>query len=208
VAASRIVRSLGYHQLPSYFVERWIAVEEGWGYVRGGARFRPRDAGLKGKGPWAWRDNPFLHTRPFKGLIVLMMLLNSTDLKDDNNEQYEVESPRRGHPARWYVVKDLGASLGETGRIDPRRGYIDGFEREPFITGVERGRVTFGFRGRHQDLLEGITTGDVKWLCRRVMALTDRQWRDAFGSGGFTAAETSRYVARIKQKAEEGLALP
>lgn len=206
VVASRIVWGLGYHQAPSHFVERWKAIEDGRAQLRGGARFRPRGTILDDTGPWAWRDNPFIGTQPFRGLLVLMMLLNSTDLKDDNNEVYDLTGAREG-ASRWYVVKDIGASLGETGRMEPRRGYIDGFEREPFIVGVEDGRVEFGFRGRHQDLLEAITVDDVRWMCERVLKLTDRQWRDAFAAGGYTPEITARYVARIKQKAEEGLAL-
>jgi hypothetical protein len=205
VAASRIVWGLGYHQVPSYFVERWTAVEDGRAQVRGGARFRPRGAGLDGKGEWQWRDNPFIGTRPFNGLLVLMMVLNSTDLKDANNEVYEVAKGPREGARRWYVVKDLGASLGETGRMEPRRNYIDGFEREPFITRVEDGRVAFGFRGRHQDLLKPITTDDVAWTSRRLLSMTDRQWYDAFAAAGYDESVAARYVARIKQKAGEGL---
>ena len=134
-----------------------------------------------------------------------MMILNSTDLKDDNNTLYEVEGPPREGARRWYVVKDLGASLGETGKMDPRRGYIDGFEKEPFITGVKEDRVTFGFRGRHQELLEGIRVEDVRWICERLQKVTDRQWRDAFRAGNYTDEITARYVARIRQKIKEGL---
>ena len=47
-----------------------------------------------------------------------MMILNSTDLKDDNNAIYERRSGDRV-AGRWYVVKDLGATLGTTGRVDP-----------------------------------------------------------------------------------------
>ena len=49
-----------------------------------------------------------------------MMILNSTDLKDDNNAVYE---RRKGDRVvgRWYAVKDLGATLGTTGRMDPKR---------------------------------------------------------------------------------------
>jgi hypothetical protein len=207
IVSSRVVWALGYHQLPSFFVERWIAVENGRGHLRGGARFRPDDANLEAKGPWAWRENPFSGTRPFNGLIVLMMLLNSTDLKDDNNTLYAIDGPPREGARRWFVVKDLGASLGETGRMEPRRGYIDGFEQEPFITGVADGIVQFGFRGRHQDLLERITVADVRWICSRVSKITDGQWRDAFRAGGYREDTAARFIARIKQKAAEGLAL-
>jgi len=58
-----------------------------------------------------------------------MMILNSTDLKNENNELYEIEGEPREQARRWFVVKDLGASLGETGRMDPKRGDIGKFER-------------------------------------------------------------------------------
>ena len=35
-----------------------------------------------------------------------------------------------------------------TRRMDPRRGSNEGFEREPFITGVENGLAVFAFHGR------------------------------------------------------------
>jgi len=209
VVASRIVWALGYHQVPSYFVERWTAVDHGHSQVLGGARFRPRtkDLGLESKGIWSWQRNPFVGTRPYNGLLALMMIINSTDLKNDNNELYEPKGAAREEARLWYVVKDLGASFGETGRFDPRRGYIDGFEREPFVAGVKNGFVRFAFRGRHQELLEHITVDDVKWTSARVLRISDAQWQDAFRAGGYDPPTARRFVARIKQKAEEGLAL-
>jgi len=209
VVASRIVWALGYHEVPSYFVERWTAVDHGRAQVLGGARFRPRtkDLGLESKGSWSWQRNPFVGTRAYNGLLALMMIINSTDLKNDNNELYEQQGSPREEARLWYVVKDLGASLGETGRFDPRRGYLEGFEREPFVAGVKSGFVRFEYRGRHRELLEHITVEDVKWTSARVLRITETQWRDAFRAGGYDQATASRFVARIKQKAEEGLAL-
>jgi hypothetical protein len=138
---------------------------------------------------------------------VLMMILNSTDLKNENNTLYEVVGRPLEKASQWYVVKDLGASLGETGRMDPRRGYIDGFEREPFTVGVENGRVRFGFRGRHQELIANITMEDVRWTCSRLQKITDRQWIDAFRAGNFSEDLTRRYVTRIQQKITQGLEL-
>ena len=206
VVSARIVWAVGYHQVPSFFVERWIAVDAR-GSMLGGARFRPVDVGLKSRGQWSWQENPFVGTREYGGLLALMMILNSTDLKNDNNSVYDAIGPPRGRAPRRYVVKDIGASLGETGRMDPRRGYIDGFEREPFITGAKNGLVMFAFRGRHQELLQHITVDDVKWICRRLQQLTDRQWHDAFRAGNCSDDVAARYVARIRQKITEGLEL-
>ncbi len=207
VVGSRILWAVGYHQLPSYFVERWVAVEDGREQTLGGARFRPRDLPFEGDGPWSWQQNPFVGTREYNGLLSLLMLINSTDLKNDNNEIYTREDGARGEPRKLYVVKDLGASLGETGRVDPRRNFIDGFEREPFLRGLEGGFVRFAFRGRHQGLVRRIPLADLQWACRRVLAVTERQWRDAFRAANYAPDTTARYVARIRAKAEEGLAL-
>jgi hypothetical protein len=105
------------------------------------------------------------------------------------------------------VLKDLGASLGETGRFDPKRGNIDAFEREPFIVDVDHDRARFGYRGRHQELLDHISVEDVHWTCERLRTLTDQQWRDAFRAGNFTDDVIARYVARIRRKIDEGLKL-
>jgi hypothetical protein len=207
VVASRILWALGYHQLPSYFVERWIAVDHARGQLLGGARFRPRDIGLKSAGTWSWQRNRFVGTREYNGLLSALMLINGTDLKNDNNEVYEVEGAAREGARRWYVVKDLGATLGETGRVDPRRGYLEGFEREPFLIGLEQQWVRFAYRGRHQELLRRIPVADLHWACENMLAITDAQWRDAFRAGNYDEAATARYVARIRAKAREGLAL-
>ena len=210
VVASRIVWALGYHQLPSFFVERWIAVDpkRKLGALRGGARFRPRELGLESEGIWSWEQNPFAGTRPFNGLLALMMLLNSTDLKAENNELYRVDGASREGASRWYIVKDLGATLGETGVMDPRRGYLDGFEREPFVLGISSEHwVRFAYRGWHRGLVSQIPVDDLKWMCERVLRLTDAQWRDAFRAARYDDDQTRRFVARIKQKAAEGMAL-
>lgn len=207
VVASRILWALGYHQPPSYFVERWVAVSDTRRQLLGGARFRPKNDGLDGKGPWSWHQNPFVGTRQYNGLLSLLMLINSTDLKADNNELYEVKNARGDRPRRLYVVKDVGASLGETGRVDPRRNFIDGFEREPFLTGRNGQWARFAFRGRHQALVDRIPVADLKWMCERVLALNDRQWRDMFGAARYDEQTTSRYIARIRAKAREGAAL-
>ena len=72
---------------------------------------------------------------------------------------------------------------------------------------VEGQFVDFAFKGRHQELLEGIRVSDVQWTCRRLQRLTDAQLTDAFRAGGFAPETTSRFVRRIREKVKEGLAL-
>ena len=206
VVASRIVWAVGFHQVPSYFVERWIAVDHAKGAQLGGARFRPDDLGMKARGTWAWQKNPFVHTAPYRGLLALMMILNSTDLKDDNNAIYNVKGEWDG-ASRWFLVRDIGAALGETGKLYPRRNWLEGFERSGFITKVSGDRVEFDYHGRHQELLAMITPEDVRWAAQRLNALTDSQWRDAFRAANYDPAIAERFIQRIKARIADGLAL-
>jgi hypothetical protein len=206
VTSSRIVWAMGYQQPPNAYLARWHWREGEARRLEHGGRFRPNLPTLKNAGIWAWHQNPFVGTQAYRGLLVLMMILNSTDLKDDNNVIYERREDDRV-AGRWYVVKDLGATLGTTGRLDPKRNDIEAFEPHGFITGVRGGRVKFAFRGRHQELLRAITPDDVVWMCNRLARLTPKQWNDAFRAGGYDDGVASRFIRRIQQKIAEGQAL-
>jgi hypothetical protein len=196
VTASRIVWAMGYQQPPNAYLARWHWREGDARRLENGGRFRPKLPTLTNAGIWSWHENPFVGTQAYRGLLVLMMILNSTDLKDDNNAVYERRSGGRV-VGRWYAVKDLGATLGTTGRIDPKRNDIDAFEPHGFISGVSR----------RQELLRMITPADVAWMCNRLARLTRAQWADAFRAGGYDEAVAARFIRRIQQKIAEGQAL-
>ncbi len=205
VTTSRILWGLGYHQPPNYFLPR-ARVDNGSEVQHiGPGRFRPELPELDDKGEWAWRENPFVDTPQHRGLLVVMMMLNSTDLKDNNNSIYELQRPIEG-ARRWYVVRDVGSSLGDTGWT-PRRNDIEAFEEAPFITGVKDGYLQFDDKGRHTSLLERLRPADAVWICERLQRLTPRQWRDAFRAGGYDEATTERYLRKLREKIEQGLAL-
>jgi hypothetical protein len=208
VVVSRLLWALGYHQPPIYYLPSWkLDSGEKEPRVESEARFRPKLANLERLDEyWKWADNPFSGTRPFKGLLVTLLMLNSSDLKDDNNSNYELKEPWDG-AARWYVVRDVGASLGETGKLFPRRNWLEGFEKHGFITSVGDGRIEFAYDGRHQELLSMIEPADVQWAATQMQRLTDQQWRDAFRAGNYADPIADRYIRRIRQKIADGLAL-
>ena len=45
------------------------------------ARFRPHRLPLTPHGTWSWQENPFVGTRPYQGLLVLMMILTIVQLR-------------------------------------------------------------------------------------------------------------------------------
>lgn len=149
-------------------------------------------------------------------MIAAQILLGNWDLKAENNRIYE----RAGAPGgRQFVVRDLGASLGSS-RQHPffaflktpgRQGTkndIEGFERQGFLTGVDGGRVSFDYRGLNRALLGQVSALDVRWACERLSLLSDAQWRDVFRAGEYAPALAARFVAKIKERIAQGLAIP
>ena len=66
----------------------------------------------------------------------------------------------------------------------------------------------FGFRGRHQELLDHIGVDDVRWTCDRLARLTPEQWQDAFRAAGYDAPTAGRFIRRLQDKVEQGRRLP
>ena len=203
VVLSRVLSALGYHQPPVYYLQAFTLSDD-WGtHVEGGGRFRLHDKSLKDKGTWSWQQNPFVGQRPYQGLLVILLMFNGSDLKTSNNTLYE---HRNGDVVeQWYVVRDIGTALGNTGRLAPTRGDPDVFARQPFILDVNNSFVTFNYHGWHQELVrERITPDDVEWASRLVSQLSDRQWRDAFRAGGFAPAVTDRFITTLQARIEQG----
>lgn len=206
VTASRLVWALGFHQPPAYFLERWTLSGGGKPGPQTRARFRPEIKALDKVGEWGWQSNPFMGTSAHEGLLVMMVMLNNSDLKSAQNVIYDLQGPREG-AQRWYVVRDLGHSFGETGKFRADRNDVVEFETEVFTKGVVDGRVKFNWSGFHRELLADITPAEVHWTCERLARLSDRQWQDAFRAGGYDPVLAERYIKRFKAKIAEGLAL-
>jgi hypothetical protein len=204
VALSRILSAVGYHQPPVYFLPSFSVQDDKGTHVEPGGRFRLTEKSIKHRDAWSWQQNPFVGTRPYQGLLVILMMFNSSDIKNENNAVYEVKKPGDDGVSRWYVVRDLGTALGETGRLAPQRGDLDIFEREPFIIGIKDGFVHFNYHGWHQELIRHIAPPDVAWASEWLGRLTDKQWSDAFRAGGYTPSDADRFIGRLHQKILEG----
>jgi hypothetical protein len=208
VTLARVLEAVGYHQPPVYFLHGF-KVKGGGGPLRveGGGRFRLHLRELDSQGDWSWQENPFVGSAPYQGLLAILLMFNSSDLKNSNNTRYRYR-PAGDDPRTWYVVRDLGMALGNTGKLDPRRSDIAVFERTRFTLGVDDGFVRFAYRGRHQELVRRrLTPSDVAWASELLGGLSDAQWRDAFRAGGFSTGESQRYIRVLKNRIREGRAL-
>jgi hypothetical protein len=202
VVLSRVLSAVGYHQPPVYFLPSLTVKDAAGTHVEPGGRFRLTDPSITAVDSWSWQQNPFVGTRPYQGLLVILAMFGSSDIKNENNALYDVSEAGDG-PARWYVVRDLGTALGETGRLAPVRGNPDIFEREPFILNVTDGVVRFNYHGWHQELFRQIAPEDLTFAADLLQQLTDQQWQDAFRAGGFPPPLAGRFIARLHQKIAE-----
>ncbi len=216
VTVSRILWAMGYHQPATYYLPEWTLSGTDAG-VKGGSRFRTDGEQWKEGAEWDWYENPFVDTQEFRGLIVAQMLLANWDLKASNNRVYEAVDAQSA-PRRFYIVRDLGSSLGSarqnrffklfgTRGDQGTKNDLAGFERRGFIKEVDGNRVTFDYRGLNERLTEIVTPADVIWACQLLERLPDQHWQDAFRAGGYEPAIADRFIAKIKQKIAEGLAL-
>ncbi len=207
VVLSRILWGLGYHQQPVYYLPSWTIERDGTKATESEARFRPKLKEFERLDEyWWWQQNPFVGTRELNGLLVTLLMFNSTDLKNDNNSLYKLEQPVEG-ARTWFVVRDLGAALGETGKMYPRRNCIECFEQHGFITAVHGDQVEFDYVGRHQELISMIHPADVRWAAERLQKLTDKQWHDAFRAANYSDSDANRFIAKLKEKIDDGLAV-
>ena len=204
VVLSRVLSAVGYHQPPVYFLPSFaMADNSGRTHVEPGGRFRLDVASMRARGSWSWQSNPFAGTRPYEGLLVILLVFNSWDLKDSNNTVYDVH--RGGHPDTWYVVRDLGGALGESGHLSPKRNNIEKFEHAGYITGVKDGFVQFSYNGKQPDLFHRrITVEDVQWASALLGGLDDRQWHEAFRAGGYTRDVSDRFIRKIQANILQG----
>jgi hypothetical protein len=204
VTLARVLEAVGYRQPPVFYLPSFTLTGDGGTRQVEGGRFRLTTPELEDGPEWSWQENPFVGSRPYNGLLAMLLLFNSTDLKNSNNVLYRYRGPN-GEVENWYVVRDLGAALGETGRIEPRRGDVWVFERTRFIVGVARGYVQFHYHGFHRELVDDrISPADLRWACELLDGLTPQQWQDAFRAGGWAPDVSARYIAALRARVREG----
>ena len=82
-AANRLLWALGYETEIAYLIPH-LKIEGKGEYDN--VRLEARPADVKRAGNWLWENNPFMDKPEFRGLKILMVMINNWDMKDDNNE--------------------------------------------------------------------------------------------------------------------------
>jgi hypothetical protein len=231
--ATRLVWAMGYFADESYYLDR-VEVKnlprlsrgqefvEGGGVVRG-ARFEPKRAGEVRGEIWDWLKNPFVGTREFDGLKVLMVLLANYDTRLENNRIIYQKNPVSGQMEARYVVTDIGATLGHVGGLGGMRvkNNLDHFMMTKFIIGVQNGLVEFDYsttpkgagkfasvfspgygksQANKEKAMRRIPVENARWIGSMLSRLSDEQLRDAFRAAGYDNATMEGFIKTLRER--------
>lgn len=232
VAASRLLWAAGYYTTDDYFLptlhvqdlpnhlHRGQDSVSPDGTIRNVRLKRPRE-GEEKQGIWQWGSNPFLDTREFNGLRVLMALINNWDLKDANNAIYKRKhDDGTAESKQIYLISDLGATFGTTGytmSLETSRGNLEAYKHSKFISNASSDYVDFGAPSR-PTLIETfnlpvfvhrldlrwigrhIPRADAKWLGGVLGRLSPDQIRDAFRAAGYSPDEVNDFATIVENR--------
>src|SRR5580704_8320265 len=227
-AASRLVWAAGYVADEEYFLPDLVIrnvpsnLHRGEKYVEPdgythNARLKRYLEGEEKFGTWKWKDNPFTGTREFNGLRVMMALINNWDLKDVNNTIYTLDGNK------LYVVTDLGASFGSTGRAVTRaegKGNLGVYEQSKFIAKMTPTLIDFNVPSRPalihiveasefasrvnlEWIGKNIPIDDARWIGKILARLSPEQIQKAFGAAGFSPKEVAGFSAVVESRIAE-----
>ncbi len=223
--ASRLVWAAGFFADEDYFLADFKAEGMPEHLHRGAQQFAADGSThnvrlkryLKGEekiGSWEWLADPFTGSREWNGLRVLMALIDNWDLKDINNAIYD----RAG--TRIYLVSDLGASFGTTGRSLTRaesKGNLSAYEQGHFITRTTPESVDFRTPSRpalihmfelpeyvqrvHMEWIgKNIPRADARWMGEVLAKLSPEQIRAAFRAAGYTPEQVDAFSAEVEKR--------
>jgi hypothetical protein len=231
--ASRLVWAAGYFANEDYFVPE-MRVEGVPAHLHRGRKLIAMDGTmhnvrlkryLKGEekiDEWKWQDDPFVNTREYNGLRVLMALINNWDLKDENNAVYLEKHSANGGPERVYMVSDLGASFGTTGANRPKvaKGNLKSYSHSKFIEHARPETMDFKTPSRpalialvkpHQFFMrlhlrwigKNIPRTDARWIGQILGRLSDKQIRDAFRAADYSDEEIDGFTRVVEHRIAE-----
>lgn len=232
IAATRLLWAVGYFTDEDYFlpvlrVENMPRLKRGQKLVdpdgtMHDVRLKRQQKSAKKTGNWEWSHNPFTGTRELNGLRVMMALMNSWDLKTENNAVYEERDDTQDAPLH-YIVSDLGASFGTAGITLPLRnakGNPREYSRSKFIKRFDEQYVDFNVPARPSLWFLGwpnrfalrmhirwighhIPRTDVRWMGQLLSQLSKDQIRDAFRAAGYTPQEAEEFANVVEKRIRE-----
>jgi hypothetical protein len=229
VVATRLLWAIGYFTNENYFIPNLEVknlpshLHRGQGHVTSpdhvdGARLQRHRGNEKKEANWNWQHNPFVGTREFNGLRVMMAFLSNWDLKDENNAIFTDKDGQQ-----QYLVTDVGTAFGPSGTRYTEAGSknnLKAYRESKFVEKVTPTYVDFNFP-RHPPLVHiidpphychiihmhwvgnRVPRADAKWLGSLLAQLNTDQILDAFRAGGYPPDKAAAFTKVVQSRIAE-----
>ncbi|HSE24643.1 MAG TPA: hypothetical protein VLB68_23470 [Pyrinomonadaceae bacterium] len=207
-AAVRLLWGVGYLTEVNYLAPRVTIPGRG---TFTNVRFEARPKDWDRVQEWKWKQNPFVNSREFQGLKIMMALINNWDIKDSNNQIVYVRGDN-GDELR-YIISDLGATFGHASttplfwRFTRSRNNPKNFAKSDFLEKVKGNWVVLHYGGKNRGLFKDITIDDALWIGTLLSNLSDRQLVDAFKAANYTPNQSALLANVVRRRTNELLSL-
>jgi len=204
-AAIRIIYAAGYFTDATYLAPS-VEIEGKGTFTNVEFKARPKD--VKRVDHWDWEENPFVGTKEFQGLKVLMLLLDNWDLKTSNDRVLLARDDATGSNELRYTVSDMGATFGKTGgAITRSRNRPKDYVKAKFVSKVRGDMVEFHYHGKKSRITHDITVAQAKWLGNILTQLSDQQISDAFRAANYSPEEIQSLTQALRSRINELVSL-
>lgn len=202
-AAVRILWALGYKTEINYLVPSITIPGKG---TFNNVRLEARPENVDRLKTWKWKNNPFLGTKEFQGLKIMMVFLNNWDIVEVQNKILEVEG--KNGKVIHYIISDLGATFGKLGnnnfpliyRLGRSKNNPSDYVNSAFIREVEDGRVKLAYKGKNRSIFRNITVSQGRWLADLLVQLSDKQIEDAFRAANYSPSDLRMLKQAVKNR--------
>ena len=202
-AAVRLMWGLGYKTEINYLVPTLTIPGKG---TFKNVRLEARPDNIDRLDEWQWKDNPFIGTKEFQGLKMMMVFFNNWDIVDVQNKILQVDGANGKE--LHYIISDLGATFGKLGsnnlpvvyRIGRKTNNPTKYLDSSFIDDVKDGKVDLAYKGKNRDLFNDVTIDEARWLADLLNQLSDKQIEDAFRAASYSPEDVKTLVLAIKTR--------
>jgi hypothetical protein len=205
-AAVRLMWALGYKTEINYLVPSLTI--PGKGTFRN-VRLEARPDNIERLDEWKLKDNPFIGTKEYQGLKIMMVFLSNWDVVDVQNKILKVEG--RNGTELHYIVSDLGATFGKLGnnnlpiiyRLGRKTNKPNVYVKGKVVREVEGDRVVLSYKGKNRWWFKDVTVADAAWLARLLRQISDKQLRDAFRAANYSPSDIDTLTRAVKNRITE-----
>ena len=142
-------------------------------------------------GGWSFGDFGHTSAREVRGLTLIQMWLDNSDIKEFDNNRLLMKKTDSGYE-RYHIISDLGHSLGYIFNEIPE------LYSTKMISGQSSDAVIFKYRAFQPTKVKNtLTYDDARWATRLIAALSRTQIQEAIQIGSWPKCVGEIYVEKM-----------